>query len=286
VTLTITTQAANGPHTIQLTGWQSFTLAPDDEVKISSLSNTATGFIAIGGGVPLPPTMGSLSTYIRSELGGLEGRFLQSGDLLPLSPEAAARAHTPDQPYPTPPSVPSQTVRVVLGPQDDYFTPAALDRFLNTPYQISKASDRMGARLDGAALEHIPEKGAEIISDGVIAGAIQVPGTAQPIVLLNDGQTVGGYPKIATVISCDLPLIANALPDTSLTFQAVTAQEACEDVRAHHKQLEAFKKTCVIVNPKGFINMKALYETNLIGGVVDMACPDHFAGHLTERPDS
>ncbi|WP_419796487.1 MAG: biotin-dependent carboxyltransferase family protein [Terasakiella sp.] len=267
-------------HTHKVTGWRSFTLNPDEEAKIGTLEQTVSGFIALSGGVEVKPVMGSKSTYVRSELGGLNGNFLKSGDCVKLGGSSVKLANEADKLLPSPPAGIVDRVRVVLGPQEDFFEEEVVAQFLENFYTISKQSDRMGARLEGDLLHHKKEKGSQIISDGVTPGAIQVPGNGQPIVLLNDGQTVGGYPKIATVISADLHLIANSLPGTQLRFESVSAHAACIIARQAREELEHMKRSIVAASANGFINLKALYESNLIGGVVDMGRPDHFPGHL------
>ena len=115
---------------------------------------------------------------------------------------------------------PPRRVRIVLGPQDDYFTPAGLRTLLESTYTVSQASDRMGMRLEGPPLEH-SAKGYNIVSDGIAHGSIQVPGNGLPIVLLADRQTTGGYPKIATVISADLPALGRMTPGAKIAFEVV-----------------------------------------------------------------
>jgi allophanate hydrolase len=167
-------------------------------------------------------------------------------------------------------------VHVVLGPQDDYFTPEAVHAFLNTPYRVTAAIDRMGARLAGQALGHVPCKGAEIISDGVVPGAIQVPGDGQPIVLLQDAQTVGGYPKIATIVSADVPVVATAMPGDCIHFKGVPADAAADYSRAAAARLQQLLRRIIPVDTKPKMNLRALYTTNLISGAVDCLAPDHF----------
>ncbi|SCA56852.1 putative Allophanate hydrolase, subunit 2 [Candidatus Terasakiella magnetica] len=268
VTSELVMKNASGLTTHKIQPWRSFTLKPDQELKIGSLEGSATGFIAVLGGVETPTIMKSRSTYARSQI----GNWLEGGDLLPVG--AGEMAEQADCVLPSPPIMPaSPRVRIVWGPQDDYFDPSEKEKFLNAPYVISKASDRMGARLDGAGLKHKADKGAEIASDGVVLGAIQVPGNGQPIVLLNDGQTVGGYPKIATVISSDLHLIANGLAGMEISFELVTVREACDIARAESQKIEQMKRSIVKASANGFVDLSALYESNLIGGVVDMKDP-------------
>ncbi len=282
VEIEIISRVEGQAHAHKVSGWRSFTLNPDEEAKIGALEQTVSGFIAISGGVDAKPVMGSKSTYVRSELGGLDGSFLKPGDCVKLRDNSVKLANEADKLLPSPPVEIVERVRVVLGPQEDFFEETTINQFLENYYTISKQSDRMGARLEGISLRHKKEKGSQIISDGVVPGAIQVPGNGLPIVLLNDGQTVGGYPKIATVISTDLHLIANSLPGTKFCFEAVSARDACIIARQAHEELERMKRSIVAASANGFINLKALYESNLIGGVVDMERPDHFPGSLDE----
>jgi len=267
------TETSSTSHSIG--NWRSFTLNPGDEVKIGALEDSSAGFIAIGGGIDVVAVMESRSTYARSSIGGLNGRMLEVGDQLPLGQKAQGLAQAGDCVLPSPPTDRSDTVRVVLGPQDDYFEQSEIERFLSAEYTISKAFDRMGARLDGPTLSHAKGMRAEIASDGVVPGAIQVPGSGSPIVILNDGQTVGGYPKIAVVISCDLEKIANSMTGQPVRFEVVSAQEACLIARREKDKLEQQKRSIIKAQANGFVNLNALYRENLIGGVVDMANPDH-----------
>jgi allophanate hydrolase subunit 2 len=156
-------------------------------------------------------------------------------------------------------------LRVIPGPQRDCFTNAAWQQFLGSEFTVSREADRMGLRLDGPRLEHA--RGADIVSDGVTPGAIQVPGDGRPIVLLADCQTVGGYPKIATVIGADLPRLGHALPGQALRFIAVTQAEA---LAARREAANALAATVAsICTPGPALDLDALYSANLIDGVID-----------------
>jgi allophanate hydrolase subunit 2 len=158
-------------------------------------------------------------------------------------------------------------LRVIAGPQREYFTEAAWSAFLGTEFTVSREADRMGLRLDGARLGHDPAHGADIVSDAVTPGAIQVPGDGRPIILLADCQTVGGYPKIATVIGADLPRLGHALPGQILRFAEISIDEALAARRAAAAALAE----CIagmVPDSAGF-NLDALYAANLIDGVID-----------------
>jgi 5-oxoprolinase (ATP-hydrolysing) subunit C len=157
-------------------------------------------------------------------------------------------------------------VRVIPGPQDDYFTPEAMSAFLTAEWMVTRETDRMGLRLNGPVLAHA--KGANIVSDGIAPGAIQVPGNGLPIILLADRQTTGGYPKIATVISADLPALGRVVPGTKLRFEPVTLEEA-EAARA---ALEGRMRTlpdALVAARLDAIDASRLMTVNLISGVTD-----------------
>src|SRR3546814_518081 len=159
---------------------------------------------------------------MRAGLGGFAGRALQAGDRLPLHDAAAEEGdeHELVDSF----DYGSGPVRVVLGPQEDRFTAAGIATFLSEPYTVTKEADRMGLRLDGLVIEHT--SGADIASEGLVTGCIQVPGNGRPIILMADRQTTGGYTKIATVISADLPRCGWLKPGDSLNFATVTVAEA------------------------------------------------------------
>ncbi len=272
VTSTATIHSATAKETKKISAWQSFSLDSGDEIKVSALKNSAVGFMALSGGIDSDLVLGSRSTYVRSKIGGT---YLRPGDHLRLGADSARLAREPDKIQPAPLQQDTRTpIRVVLGPQADFFPGDEIEKFLSGEYTISTASDRMGARLEGNTIQHLRDRPAEIASDGVTPGAVQVPGNGQPIVLLNDGQTVGGYPKIATVISTDLHRIANALPGTTIRFRRVEAKEACLIARDFRDRLEIQKQSVVPYSPQGVVDLKSLYERNLISGVVDIFSPD------------
>ncbi len=202
--------------------WTSITLETGDELDTGTVKG-GIAYLAVGGGIATPPQLGSRATYQRARIGGIDGRLLGKGDQLPsgalADPTTGERTATPWPPLEAP-------VRVMLGPQEGHFTPEAVHDFLHTDYTVTPQMDRMGMRLEGQALAHRTPACADIVSDGVTPGAIQVPGNGQPIILLADCQTVGGYPKIATVISADLPRLAHLKPGQTLRFCAVDATEA------------------------------------------------------------
>lgn len=208
--------------------WHAVYVRAGRTVTFGPRRSGARAYLAIAGGVALPPFLGSQSTYVQGEFGGLDGRALRAGDQLPLGPSPvrhpalrAGRVWPADR---RPPYAPSPTLRVILGPQDDHFTEVGLTAFLNDPYTVTPESDRMGYRLSGPVVSHADLAG--MTSDGVVMGSVQIPPDGQPIVMMADHQTTGGYPKIATVIRADLPLLAQCLPGDRVHFRAVSLEEA------------------------------------------------------------
>ena len=219
--MTLTVHRANG-QSFPLPAWESLVLDPQDALETGFLAG-GTAYLAVGGGVATPLQLGSRSTYQRARIGGVNGHLLVSGDVLPCG----ALGRNECREYQAPPWQHVQgAVRVMLGPQDGHFKPESLQLLLSSEYQVTPQMDRMGMRLDGPALAHIRPEAADIVSDGVTPGVIQVPGNGLPIILLADCQTVGGYPKIATVISADLPRLAQLKPGQTVRFCAVSAVEA------------------------------------------------------------
>jgi len=197
-------------------------------IEFGERKNGCRAYLAVAGGIEVSPIMGSRSTYLRGGFGGFQGRALREGDLIPVGqtafhlPSLAGREFPPDR---IPNYSDTPEVHVVLGPQDNYFTEEGKAAFLSSEYKVSPISDRMGYRLQGAEIAH--QARADIISDGIVLGAVQVPADKQPIVLMADRQTTGGYPKIATVISAGIPLLAQCMPGVStVTFKAIAVEEA------------------------------------------------------------
>ena len=244
--------------------WSTATLFPGDSVQVGGVPG-GVGYVGISGGITVEPMLGSRSTYQRAKLGGGNGRALASGDHLPCG-------HVQGDPWlelrsPQALSHEAGPIRVMLGPQQEHFTDEAVQAFLSQPYVVTRDMDRMGMRLDGYRLKH-NELGAEIISDGVVPGSIQVPANGNPIILMVDCQTSGGYPKIATVISADLPRLGHARPGMTLHFTAVSAAEAAQARQQQTNRLALWISNLVSFRPPGVINEAALYSGNLISGAI------------------
>lgn len=197
---------------------QTVDINAGDVLQLGFIKNGCRAYLAFGGGIAVPEVMGSRSTNLKCALGGFAGRALQAGDELPVydAPKVEQRF------YEQPVYASEIAVRFVPGPQADMFSASGMAAFTGEVYTVSPQSDRMGCRLDGAALE--APNGTDIVSDGIAFGSIQVTNSGLPIILLADRQTTGGYAKIGTVITDDLPKLAQATPGTKVRFIAVTVE--------------------------------------------------------------
>jgi allophanate hydrolase len=255
----VETECAGKRHV--LGAWRSLTLADGDLLRLRRLEHGRVAVVAIEG-LALPGVLGSASTYARAALGGIDGRALTPGAVLPTTP-AAERG---ERMLPAPPRVDGGPIRIVAGPQADHFSEAAMASLVETAFRVTTEADRMGVRLDGPPLQHLDAR--EIVSDATVPGSIQVPGNGQPIVLLADAQTAGGYPKIATVISTDLARVAAARPGETLRFLLVDAETAEQLARAAEAETRA-----LLANLRplllGGIDEAAMFEANLVSGFID-----------------
>ena len=286
-------------------------------IRLTSIPDSNTALIAVSGGIALPLFYGSCATSPSAKIGGIDGRTLIDGDILPLgqtnikpanikpaniepaniepaniepanieqanieqanieqanieqanieqanigpanigdasieeTPELAWEGHID--------SDDAGVIRCVRGPQDDYFTTSALQCFFSQQYKVSPALSRMGMRLEGAILKH--NDGADIPSDGIVTGSIQVPGSGLPIIMLADHASTGGYPKIATVISADIPKLARLRPHDGLRFEEVCVNIAETTARSHHKHMTDSVSALKPATP--MVDLAALYGLN------------------------
>lgn len=220
-----------------------------DVISGTYAQNGMRMYIFFAGGIDVPAINGSVSTHTKANIGGINGRKLQLNDVISVgvmestyhktipSLETSVLKSSQEWDFKEP-------IRVVLGPQDNAFTKEGIETFLNAEYTLTPASDRMGFRLKGKPIEHL--KGADIISDGTAFGSIQVPADGQPIILMADRQTTGGYTKIATVISIDLPRLAQLPIGSAIRFSVISVEEAQELYKKYHlalnDKLEVAKK--------------------------------------------
>ena len=199
-------------------------LRPGQALEFRRSGNAVWAYLAVGGGIDVPSVLGSRSTYLRGGFGGMGGRALRAGDVL----GRREVAHRPRR-LPSPVSSPQDplVVRVIPGPQEAHFTEEGFRRLSHEVYAVTPQIDRTGYRLSGPVIPHAAPP--EILPEGVLPGAVQVPGDGQPIVLMTDGPTSGGYPKIATVVGADLPRLAQAAPGTRVRFRAVTVADLARE---------------------------------------------------------
>lgn len=211
--------------------WTAIRVRPGDVLAFRMASAGCRAYLAVAGGIDVPPVLGSRATYVRGRLGGLGGRALRKGDGLALGAPPPGGRPGRQVPVARRPVYPAEvTCRVVLGPQDDRFTADGIAGFLAEPYEVTPQADRMGYRLKGPVITHA--RGHDIVSDGIPLGGIQVPGEGQPIVLLVDRQTTGGYTKVATVIGPDIARIGQTRPGQRVRFERVALEAAHAAVAA------------------------------------------------------
>jgi biotin-dependent carboxylase-like uncharacterized protein len=262
---TLGVAVAGGEFDIRLDGRQLpsaclLPLAPESRLVLRAGASGAWCYVAVGGRLGLASTLGSLATHVRS---GLGPKPLAAGDALPFV-EAAPASLEPlalIAPWLAPSDGP---IRLLLGPQADYFAPEEIERFLDARWRVGARSDRMAYRLEGPAIRH--RQGHDIVSDGVAMGAIQIPGDGAPLALMADRQPTGGYPKIATVIGADLGRLAQLRPGENLSFRAVSWDEAVAARRDYFAAIEAG----VACQPlRAEPTTESLLAENLVGGVVN-----------------
>jgi biotin-dependent carboxylase-like uncharacterized protein len=243
-------------------------------VRVGSLTGGAALYVGVEGGFDIQPILGSVSTNIRGGTGGWQARAMIAGERLPL---CRMRASDRDecQAEGIEFRAPSR-IRAIPGPQDDYFDEAEIAKFFGSEYTVQSGSDRVGMRLHGEAIQHA--KGFNIASDATAPGSIQVPGNGQPIVLMADRQTIGGYPKIATVISADMPELGRLSIGSKIVFESVTVETAQALRRGMLSYLDSLQNYIVPIGRSGADVAPLLFNYNLISGVVD-ALLDHVADH-------
>jgi 5-oxoprolinase (ATP-hydrolysing) subunit C len=238
-------------------------LSPGARLSLRAGKTGAWCYVAPFASFDLPLVLGSISTHSRAKIGGLDGRMLQAGDVLGLKDLRPA----PDCPLAI--KAPwleneNKKLRVLLGPQDDYFSLHAIEAFLSSLWRLSPRSDRMAYRLEGPKIEHL--KGHDIVSDGLAFGAIQIPGDGTPLVLMADRQPTGGYPKIAHVIGADLGALAQRRPGEAISFESVSWSQAVAARRRRENMIAAGIE--LAPREQKQLSTEFLLSQNLIGGVI------------------
>lgn len=206
--------------------YQAVEVHKGDELATGFCKSGTWGYIAFAGGLDVPMVMGSRSTDLKCHLGGFKGRKIMDGDEIEFLSTVKTLPKMKDRKIEKFEYGQDEVeVRVTMGPQEDYFTEAGINTFLTGAFTVTHQCDRMGYRLEGPVIEH-NEKGADIVSDGIAKGAIQVPSHGNPIIMLSDRQTTGGYTKIGNVISTDIPKLVQCKYPQKIRFRAISVEES------------------------------------------------------------
>jgi biotin-dependent carboxylase-like uncharacterized protein len=260
---------AGTPRTAEIAGrtvaWDTSLMIADGEtLKLGMAQDGAFSYLAIEGSLRGEPMFGSFSVNARVGLGSPFPRPLQGGDELDVAPASGPTSFGPERriDFRAPVAGP---IRVVLGPQNDEFNDEAIRLFLDSEWKISATSDRMGYRLEGPVIKHLYSH--NIVSDGTVNGSIQVPGNGQPIVLMSDRGTSGGYPKIATVITADFGRFAQTPAGRAFRFKVVTMDEAQAEARKFAELLRTLPGRLASVESFD-LNIEALQDANVAGVAV------------------
>lgn len=242
-------------------------LAPGETLTARAGEFGAFAYLGVAGGFDTPPVMGSRATHLRSGLGGIEGRMLKAGDSVPAMAPARAQDDKDIEAMIDAPWLARDLdpFRVVLGPQDDYFTAESLSAFFAATFMLTRLADRMAYRFDGPDIAHV--RGHDIVSDGVALGAIQIAGDKKPLVLMADRQPTGGYPKLGHVARADIGRVAQMRPGETCRFRAVNVAEARAALLQREDEVAETKRR---LRPlRRALSSQTLLEANLIDGVVD-----------------
>ena len=257
----------------RLAPWESHVLQAGETLRLGAPKGAVWAYLALSGGIDVPEVLGSRSTHLRSGLGGVEGRSLRALDRFALGPQherpCLRLERAPDSKAPQAEAAP---IRVIPGPQRGRFAPEIWDRFLTETFHVTAQRDRMAMVLGGVALPALG--GHDIVSDGTVPGSVQVPGSGQPLVLLAESQTTGGYPKIATIASVDLARLAQLPVGAPLRFAAISCDEGealwIAQRRAHELVLGTLRP-----KPAAALSSEQLLSCDLVGGI---AAPKEIIG--------
>ena len=224
--------------------YETIKVKKGDTLQFGKVNEGIRSYLAFGGSIDVPVVNGSKSTHIKTKMGGIEGRALKAKDEINIKKSKEKTMRKIPEKY-LPIFSHCNILRIVLGPQDDYFTEKGIhDLFRSGGYQVTKDFDRMGIRLKGTAIEH--KETADIISDGTTFGSIQVPANGQPIILVADRQTTGGYTKIGNVITADLYKLAQMTFLDKVLFQEVTIEEAQKLATDYKNKFDLIKKESIL----------------------------------------
>lgn len=246
---------------VSVKNWSAFVVQKGSELKLDYAVTGCRAYLAVRGGIDVPSVLGSRSTYTRAKVGGLEGRALRQGDVLNVGHETETEVQAGSlQAQYIPRYEQTLALRILLGPQDDMFTAEAVATLLKSEYVITDEADRMGYRLVGPKITHTDK--ADIVSDALPFGAIQVPAHGMPIIMMADRQTTGGYAKIGTVIGPDLSKLAQAKPGDEVCFRLCSEEEA---VNALQAELESYANIAHSIQPGKLISENVRQFTITIG---------------------
>lgn len=221
--------------------WKTHLLIEGDLLEFKGVRRGCRAYLALNGGFDVPRVMESKSTYLSGKFGGYDGRPLKRGDILyTLDVPTFLNRLGLQFPKEDIPSFEGEAIlKVILGPQDSHFTEKGIQTFSSSPYRVTPQCDRMGLRLDGPQIERRSDVEESIISEGMISGSIQVPGDGKPILILTELVT-GGYTKIATVISTDLPKVAQLKPGDWVRFDPISIEKAHQLLRLQEEKIKNF----------------------------------------------
>ncbi|MBB6734421.1 biotin-dependent carboxyltransferase family protein [Cohnella zeiphila] len=241
----------------QVPAWRTVYVPEGSRLQFGRMKLGCRAYLAVAGGLDVPVRMNSRSTYLRAGIGGHEGRVLQAGDRLPIGEPSSIGRHLADllageargdepaigrwsvSPELLPAYAANPTLQAIAGQEQDLFDNEAISRFYQEDYSVRTESDRMGYRLSGGELRLATKR--ELISSAVTFGTVQVPPDGQPIVLMADRQTTGGYPRIAQVASVDLPLLAQTPLGGRIRFRAVSLEEAQKQYLVREKGIRVLR---------------------------------------------
>ena len=228
-------------NNVMIEQWKAFDVKAGDVLALGYAQSGCRNYLAVSGGIEVPVVLGSRSTYTRANVGGIEGRSLRADDRIALGekPPVQAQPLKLDSAF-IPPYPERISLRVLLGPQDDLFLPEGIEAFISGEYIVTDEADRMGYRLEGPPIRHAGK--ADIVSDALGRGAVQVPGNGQPIVMMADCGTTGGYAKIATVIGADLWRLAQAKPQDMINFILCSENEAVQALAEEREKYRQIAK--------------------------------------------
>jgi biotin-dependent carboxylase-like uncharacterized protein len=235
-------QARKGSEPLAV--WRSHLVREGETISFSGPTSGFRSYLAVAGGIHAATVMGSRSTNLASGFGGFQGRPLRKGDILAVEPvkDAVCFADRCFMPEAVPFYSSPWHLRIVWGPQDDHFSEEGRQTFVTAAFTVSPNSDRTGIRLQGPVVTRKPGMEESIISEGILSGAIQIPGDGQPIIILGETAS-GGYRKIATVISADLPLLGQITPGDEVAFEAVAMDAAVQALREMEDKVDRFKQS-------------------------------------------